>query len=118
MIHSLVLRTHQLDLTGRRPAVEDPRGVWVGWRRDRIADHGLVAAGVFGAGELQAWVCSCRVLPHRVAPTLLAEMLRREPGARAARVETPWNGATRGLLEEARALLRDGPAPWVRVVSG
>jgi FkbH-like protein len=110
-VRELLQRTHQLDLTGRRPDVGEPAGIYVGWCRDRLADHGLVAAGIFREGRLEAWVCSCRVLPHRVAGTLLAETLRCQPEARVERVCTGRNGATVGLIEEARG----GPAPWVRV---
>lgn len=115
----LLQRTHQLDLTGRRPALEgdleDLRvagtRLYVGWCRDRIADHGVVALGVFQEGRLEAWVCSCRVLPHRVAGTLLGEMLRREPEALVERRETGRNAATLGLIEASAQ-----PASWVRVV--
>lgn len=114
----LLQRTHQLDLTGRRPSLagsleslrESGTRLYLGWCRDRIADHGLVALGVFQGGQLESWVCSCRVLPHRVAATLLGEMLRREPGATAERVETGRNAASLGLIEACAQ-----PAPWVSV---
>lgn len=114
----LLQRTHQLDLTGQRPALEGElealaaagTRLYVGWCRDRIADHGVVALGVFQGETLVAWVCSCRVLPHRVASTLLGEMLRREPGAQVRRQETGRNAATLGLIEASAR-----PAPWVRV---
>jgi FkbH-like protein len=114
----LLQRTHQLDLTGRRPSLEEDletlcaagTRLYVGWCRDRVADHGVVALGVFKEGRLEAWVCSCRVLPHRVASTLLGEMLRREPGAAVERRETGRNAATLGLVEASAE-----PAPWVRV---
>lgn len=103
----LLQRTHQLDLTGARPPIEGCEGVWVATCRDRLADHGLVSVGVVGDGALVAWVCSCRVLPHRVAGTILKWMRDATPGLRAARVPTDANAATIGLLEE-------GAAPWVR----
>lgn len=118
-IHELLQRTHQLDLTGARPDLERLAGglegssqlrTYVGWCRDRIADHGLVALGVFEGERLLTWVCSCRVLPHRVAGALLREMLRREPEARVERVETGRNAATAGLIEASRS-----PTPWVQV---
>ncbi len=114
-VQELLLRTHQLDLTGARPEItaDGLAGVYVGWCRDRIADHGVVAVGVFRHQRLEAWVCSCRVLPHRVAPTLLWAMLCYHPEAQVERVPTARNGATLGLIEEARG----GPAPWVRMMT-
>lgn len=113
-VQELLLRTHQLDLTGARPEITADvlDGVYVGWCRDRIADHGVVAVGVFRHQRLEAWVCSCRVLPHRVAPTLLWAMLCYHPEAQVERVPTALNGVTRGLIEEARG----GPASWVRIM--
>lgn len=108
-VRELLQRAHQLDLTGERPAVDDPNGVWVGFVRDRLADHGLVSVGVFRGGALVAWVCSCRVLPHRVAAALLGRMLAANPGRSAEWRPTRYNGASRGLLEEAA---RGEPA-WV-----
>lgn len=105
-VRELFARATQLDLNGVRPTLATADGVWVGWCRDRLADHGLVAAGVFADGRLVAWVASCRVLPHRVAGTLLRAMLDAVPGSVAERVPTGRNGATVGLLEEGRA-------PWV-----
>ena len=102
----LLQRTHQLDLTGARPPIEGCEGIWVATCRDRLADHGLVSVGVVRDGALVTWVCSCRVLPHRVAGTILAWMREATPGVRAARVPTDANAATVGLLEE-------GAAPWV-----
>ncbi|MDP2317048.1 MAG: hypothetical protein Q8P41_29415 [Pseudomonadota bacterium] len=105
-VRELLQRAHQLDLTGERPVIEGPAGVWVASCRDRLADHGLVSVGVVRDRRLVAWVCSCRVLPHRVAGSILAWMRAESPGVAAARVPTAWNAATIGLLEE-------GPAAWV-----
>ncbi len=100
-VRQLLRRVQQLDLTGERPELPDAGGVMVGFVRDRLADHGLVCAGVFRQGRLQAWVCSCRVLPHRVAPSLLWAMRQRHPDALVQRVSTGRNGATSGLIEES-----------------
>ncbi|MBK9645024.1 MAG: hypothetical protein IPO67_07730, partial [Deltaproteobacteria bacterium] len=56
-------------------------GLWVGFVSDRLADHGLVAVGLVRDGEVVAFACSCRVLPHRVAGALLGELLSQHPGA-------------------------------------
>lgn len=114
-VRELFLRTNQLVLTAARPQPTDVAGLWVACVRDRLADHGLVAAGLFGAGEdgapsLLAWACSCRVLPHRVGASILWRMAQEHPDARVRREDTGRNGATVGLIEEARA----GPARWVR----
>ncbi|MCB9777295.1 MAG: HAD-IIIC family phosphatase [Alphaproteobacteria bacterium] len=113
-VRELLARTRQLVLTGARPAPTTVEGLWVAEVRDRIADHGLVCAGLFAGEEearrLVAWACSCRVLPHRVAASLLARMWEQEPGVRVVREDTGHNGATAGLVEEASA----GFAPWVR----
>ncbi len=105
----LLRRAHQLDLNGRRPPIDGPDGVWVASCRDRLADHGIVSVGVVRDHRLAAWVCSCRVLPHRVAGTILAALRAAHPGLDATRVATPDNAATIGLLEE-------GPAAWVTVL--
>ena len=112
-VTELLQRTHQLNLTGHKPELDPAAltGVYVAWCRDNIADHGLISAGVFREGHLVSWVCSCRVLPHRVAASILSEMLRREPGAIAERRPTSRNGATIGLIEEAGR----GIAAWVEV---
>jgi FkbH-like protein len=112
-VQELFARTHQLNLTGIVPEFEPSDRVYVGWCGDRLADHGLVSAGVVRAGRLLNWVCSCRVLPHRVAASLLHLLLAAEPGLTLERVATRRNGATTGLIEEARR----GLAPWVSVVS-
>lgn len=105
----LLSRATQLDLDGARPRLDNIDGVWVGWCRDRLADHGVVAVGVFRDGSLVAWVASCRVLPHRVAGTLLHAMLAANPGAVATWRPTGRNGASATLPEEAAR----GPAGWV-----
>lgn len=110
-VRELLRRTHQLNLTGFVPELSDTTGVYVAELRDRVADHGLVSAGVFRDGRLLAWVCSCRVLPHRVAGSILWAMRAAEPDAAAERVPTERNGATTGLLEEAAR----GPVPWVDI---
>ncbi|MES2638466.1 MAG: hypothetical protein V4850_03265 [Myxococcota bacterium] len=102
----LLQRAHQLDLNGERPVLDGAEGVWVATCRDRLADHGLVSVGVVRDGRLVAWVCSCRVLPHRVAGTLLAWMRAENPGVEASYTRTPSNTATMGILEE-------GAAAWV-----
>lgn len=107
-IRELYARVHQLDLTGERPPLDTLDGVFVGAVRDRLADHGVVMAAVSRGGRLEAFVCSCRVLPHRVAPSLLWAVLQRAPGT-AERVALPRNGATIGLVEEALC----GPPGWV-----
>ena len=113
-VRELFLRTNQLVLTAARPQPGDVEGLWVASVRDRLADHGLVAAGHFGPGpdgvpSLLAWACSCRVLPHRVGASILWRMCRAHPEAQVHREDTGRNGATVGLIEEARA----GPARWV-----
>jgi hypothetical protein len=109
-IRELYARVHQLDLTGARPPLDTLEGVFIGAVVDRIADHGVVMAAVSRGGRLEAFVCSCRVLPHRVAPTLLWAVLQRAPGT-AERIALPRNGATVGLIEEAQ----NGPPSWVRL---
>lgn len=110
-VRELLGRTQQLDLTGAKPDVTSTDGVWVGFCRDRLADHGLVQAAVVRDHQLIAWVCSCRVLPHRVAPTFLALLRAKLPDLAVVFVETGRNAASRGLVEAAAA----GIAPWVRV---
>ncbi|MSQ00400.1 MAG: hypothetical protein EXR71_00735 [Myxococcales bacterium] len=111
-VDELLLRTNQLRLTGRSTIPGGAR-VYVALVRDRLADHGVVAAGWFvGEGadrRLGELAVSCRVLPHRVVGSILALMLRLEPGARVERVDTGRNAATAGLVDEAR----EGVAPWV-----
>lgn len=105
----LLQRTNQLTLNGARPTLEGAEGLWVGFVSDRLADHGLVAVGLVRDGEVVAFACSCRVLPHRVAGALLGELLRQHPGVTARFEPTGRNGASVGLVEEA---LRP-PPPWV-----
>ena len=105
----LFLRTHQLVLNGQRPDPTGVEGLLVASVRDRLADHGIVAAGLFDGQRLVAWACSCRVMPHRVAPTILWAMTQQHPGARVEREDTGRNGATVGLIEQAA----HGPAPWI-----
>lgn len=107
----LLQRAHQLDLNGARPAL-DGAEVWVATCRDRLADHGIVSVGVVRGGTLEAWVCSCRVLPHRVAATILGELLAS--GVSAEWRPTAYNGAIAGIVAEASA----GAATWVRVERG
>lgn len=111
-ISELLARTHQLRLTGTD---EVPEGatVYVASCRDRLADHGLVgvawvvgSAGERRVGELAV---SCRVLPHRIAASVLAMVLERERGARVERVDTGRNGASAGVVAEAVG----GVARWV-----
>ena len=105
----LLQRTNQLTLNGSRPPIHSPEGLWVGMVTDRLADHGLVAVGLVRDGALVAFACSCRVLPHRVAGSLLGELLRQNPGVQARFEPTGRNGASVGLVEEAL-----GPPPaWV-----
>ena len=110
-VRELFQRSNQLALTAQRPQPDSTAGLYVGLVHDRLADHGLVAAALFGSSphRLLAFACSCRVLPHRVAPSLLHAMLQLEPGAQAAYEPTPRNGASGGLLEEASL----GIAPWL-----
>ena len=110
-VRQLLARVRQLDLTGARPEVVDESGWMVGFVRDRLADHGLVCAGLFRAGRLVTWVCSCRVMPHRVAASLLWAMRREHPRALVQRVPTERNGATLGLIEDSER----GSAAWVEV---
>lgn len=112
-VEELLLRTSQLRLTGVA-AIPPGARVYVAWVRDRLADHGLVGAGWFvgeGAGRrLGELAVSCRVLPHRVAASILALMMAEEPGAVVDRVDTGKNAASAGLVEESMG----GPASWVR----
>lgn len=110
-VRELFLRTNQLALTDLRPQPTTVDGLYVGFARDRLADHGLIAAALFSPQRLLAFACSCRVLPHRVAPSLLHAMLSLQPGAQAAYQPTPRNGASRGLLEEAAR----GRAPYLEL---
>ncbi len=107
----LLQRSNQLTLNGARPTLTHAEGLWVGFVSDRLADHGLVAVGLVADGELIAFACSCRVLPHRVAGALLGELLRQHPGVVARFEPTGRNGASVGLVEEAL-----GPTPpWVTI---
>ena len=112
-VEELLLRTHQLRLTGL-VTLEPGARVYVAHVRDRLTDHGLVAVAWFvgddAARRLGELAVSCRVLPHRVAGSILALMLQEEPGARVRRVETGQNAASAGLEEEASR----GLASWVR----
>lgn len=114
-VRELFARTHQLVLTRHRPRPTTPDGLLVATVRDRLADHGLVAAGLFtgppGDRTLHAFACSCRVLPHQVAPTILWAMQQAEPDAALRWEDTGRNGAARRLIEASRS----GPAPWVRL---
>jgi FkbH-like protein len=116
-LNDLLLRSHQLNLTSTHTPLSpddlaDPHTTaYVASCRDRIADHGLIAVGVFRHQRLTCWACSCRVLPHRVAPTLLWAMLCYHPDAQVERVPSARNGATLDLIPQARR----GPAPWVRL---
>ncbi|MCK6522460.1 hypothetical protein L6R49_13595 [Myxococcota bacterium] len=105
----LLQRSNQLTLNGARPSLNNVEGLWVGFVTDRLADHGLVAVGLVRGGEVVAFACSCRVLPHRVAGALLGALLQAHPGAVARFEATGRNGAAAGLVEEAL-----GPTPpWV-----
>ncbi len=112
-VEELLVRTNQLRLTGRSTIPSEAR-VYVASVRDRLADHGLVAVGWFvGEGaerRLGEVAVSCRVLLHRVAGSILALMLAEEPGASVERLDTGRNGASVGLVDEARG----GVAAWVR----
>jgi len=114
-VRELFARSHQLVLTSARPRPRDPAGLWVAAARDRLADHGVVAAGCFDGPtdqrRLLAWACSCRVLPHQVASTILWAMRQAEPGAAVSFEDTGRNGAARGLIARSEA----GPRPWVRL---
>jgi FkbH-like protein len=110
-VRQLVQRVNQLSLNGARPEIAPTDRVYLAWCRDRLADHGVVAAGIFRDDRLIAWVCSCRVMPHQVAPTILHLMRAQEPDAQVTRVATPRNGATLGVVEEAD----EGVAAWVTV---
>lgn len=108
----LFQRTNLLNLTGKKPEIDDASGLYMGWCRDRIADHGLVSAALVKNGQLINFVCSCRVLPHRVAASLLHLLLKARPGIKVSRKQTDYNGVTINLIEEAR----EGIASWVQVV--
>lgn len=119
-VRELVARTTQLRLTGEPlPASLDATraDLWVATCRDRLADHGLVAAAWF-AGEgsarrLAELAVSCRVLPHRIAASVLAALCEQEPSARVERRETGRNAASAGLIEASAA----GVAAWVSLTS-
>ncbi|MSP54209.1 MAG: HAD-IIIC family phosphatase [Myxococcales bacterium] len=114
-IEELLLRTHQLRLTGL-VTIDPGARVYVAHVRDRLTAHGLVAVGWFSgegsARRLGELAVSCRVLPHRVAGSILALMLEEEPGALVERVETVENAASAGLVEESSR----GPASWIRAI--
>lgn len=112
-VRELFQRTNQLVLNAARPQPEVVDDLYVAFVQDRLADHGLVAAGLFASSprRLLAFACSCRVLPHRVAASLLGAMLAAEPEATATRDATDRNGASLTLLAEAAA----GPAPYLHL---
>ncbi len=117
-VRELFARTNQLTLTALRPQPVETEGLLVAELQEQGLDHGLVAAGLFTTDgdqrQLAAWACSCRVLPHQVAGSILWGMQQLEPTARVSREDTGRNAASRPLLEQADA----GPAPWVRVELG
>jgi FkbH-like protein len=114
-LNELLLRSHQLNLTATHGplSLDDllcpDTSAYVASCRDRIADHGLIAVGVFRHHRLSHWACSCRVLPHRVAPSLLWAMLCYHPNALVERVPTERNGATTDLIPQSSL----GIAPWL-----
>jgi FkbH-like protein len=116
-ITELLARSHQVRLTGASAPTAGAT-VYVAACRDRLADHGLVGVawveGGVGQRRVGELAMSCRVLPHRVASSFLAQVLASEPGAAVQRVDTGQNGATVNLLEEATA----GIAGWVRLSAG
>lgn len=112
---SLLQRTNQLVLTKEKTLPTIPHEIWVAYLQDRMADHGLIAVGVFiletESVQLHSWVCSCRVLPHRVAPSILYAMCGQYPFVDVHRDVLPKNGATTNLIEEAQ----QGIASWVHL---
>src|SRR5204863_2009847 len=90
-VRELTFRTNQLTLTATRCEPEAGDAVFVGWCRDRLADHGIVNAAIVRDGALIVWATSCRVLPHRVAGTFLALLRAEVPGVRILREDTGRN---------------------------
>jgi FkbH-like protein len=83
----LINKTNQFNLTTRRHGEEsvrafmaDPSTVTLAFKlRDRLADHGLIAAVVAVAAddayEIDTWVMSCRVIGRTVERTVLAWLI-------------------------------------------
>jgi FkbH-like protein len=118
-LEELLLRSHQLRLTGEGSLPPDLSEVWVWSLRDRLADHGLVGIGWFaGSGadlRLVELAMSCRVLPHRVAASALAALRALRPSAAVQWIDTGRNAASAGLIAEA-AEAAEGVAGHLRLV--
>jgi FkbH-like protein len=116
-IDELLARSHQLRLTGA-PAPPAGARLFLASCRDRLADHGIVGVlwfeGADGDRRVGELAMSCRVLPHRVAPSFLAASLAAEPSAHATYVPTGRNAAAADLAVEACR----GVAGWVRLTTG
>lgn len=111
-VEELLRRTNQLRLGGaRRGGLLPGDAVCVGFARDRLADHGLVAALVVAAGpagpEAVDFACSCRVMLHQVAAPLLGAMLQLAGGLPAP----PWRGSGRDAAAAGLADRAAGPPP-------
>jgi FkbH-like protein len=113
-VQELLNRTHQLVLTSNRTLPSCNYSLRVAHVEDRIANHGLVAVGVFTHRDdgwyLYSWVCSCRVLPHRVAASILFAMCADFPNVSVVREALERNGASVDLIEQSK----DGIASWVQ----
>ena len=111
----LVNKTNQFNLTTRRHGEEslraymaDPSTFTLALRlRDRLADHGLIAAVVAvpadDAFEIDTWVMSCRVIGRTVERTVLGWLIdtARDRGFRriiGRYIPTPKNALVSGLF--------------------
>jgi hypothetical protein len=110
-VEELLILCTEMNLTGNRPELDTLDAIIVGRCRDAASDHGIVSAGLIKDGRLVNWVCSCEVLPHRVAGTLLHLTLATTPGMEAEFIDTGSNAASLDIIEEARS----GRASWVSV---
>ena len=114
-VAELIQRTTQFNTTGRTfSAGELARhaaagAVFVAYAKDRFGDYGLVAAAVLHAGEIIAFVMSCRVIGLKVETRFLAHLLAGAEGEVAARiVPTDRNGPVRNLYAHNGFRLEDG----------
>ncbi|CAN98390.1 MULTISPECIES: hypothetical protein [Sorangium] len=110
-VEELLVLCTEMNLTGDRPELDTLDAIYVGRCRASTSDYGIVAAGLVKDGRLVNWVCSCQVLPYRVAGTLLHLTLQTTPGMETEFVDVGSNAAALDVIREARS----GCASWVSV---
>ena len=128
-IEELFQRTTQFNATGRKfsrgelaAIAGSPRGaVFAMQVKDRLADHGLVAACVAMDGEIAGFAMSCRVIglgvEHRFLREILADLAASHREVVARIVETSRNGPARNLYRDGGFAQRADGA-WVKRLHG